>query len=96
MTGKDIEIRVTPSGTPDFQTEFASQIAEIAPEVIADGKIDFGKLRELLGDDTTDDHERFGLYWPGKRRALNISQNSTTATQVGSPGTATTIVVDTQ
>jgi adenine-specific DNA-methyltransferase len=80
VTGKDIAIRVTPSGTPDFQTEFASQIAEIAPEVIADGKIDFGKLRELLGADTTDDRERFGLYWPGKRRALSISQDPTTAT----------------
>lgn len=34
--------------SPNFQTELAKQIAELAPEVVADGKIDVDKLKELL------------------------------------------------
>lgn len=37
--------------SPDFQTEFAAKLAEFAPEVVADGKIDIEKIRELLGND---------------------------------------------
>ena len=34
------EIHETPSTTPNFQTELAAQLAELMPEVIADGKVD--------------------------------------------------------
>lgn len=66
--------------TPDFQTELARKLSEFAPEIIADGKIDAQKLKELLEDDTTDDSERFGLFWPGKKRAMRAAQEPTTAT----------------
>jgi adenine-specific DNA-methyltransferase len=70
----------TPSGTPDFKTELASKLAEIAPEVVADGKVDFEKVKELLGEDLGDERERFGLFWPGKQRALRAAQAPTSAT----------------
>ena len=70
----------TPSGTPDFKTELAVQLSELIPEAIADGKVDVEKLKELLGDDAGDDRERFGLFWPGKLRALRAAQEPTTAT----------------
>lgn len=74
------DIFETPSSTPGFQTELAAQLAELLPEAIADGKIDIEKLQELLGDDAGDDRERFGLFWPGKKRALRAAQEPTTAT----------------
>ncbi len=47
---------------------------------MADGKLDIEKLRELLADDVADGNERFGLFWPGKKRALRAAQAPTTAT----------------
>lgn len=74
------DIHETPSSTPNFQTELAARLAELAPEAIADGKIDVIKLQELLSSDAADASERFGLYWPGKKRALRAAQEPTTAT----------------
>lgn len=74
------DIYETASTTPSFKTELAAQLLELIPEAIADGKVDVEKLKELLGDDTGDDRERFGLFWPGKKRALRAAQEQTTAT----------------
>lgn len=70
----------TPSSTPHFRTELAAQLADLIPEAIADGKVDVEKLKELLGSDAADSTERFGLFWPGKKRALRAAQEPTTAT----------------
>lgn len=74
------EIYETPSTTPNFQTELAAQLADLIPEAIADGKVDVEKLKELLDGDVADSSERFGLFWPGKKRALRAAQEPTTAT----------------
>lgn len=74
------EIHETPSTTPNFQTELAAQLAELMPEAIADGKVDVEKLKQLLDGDAADTSERFGLFWPGKKRALRAAQEPTTAT----------------
>ncbi|GAB2899889.1 site-specific DNA-methyltransferase [Neomicrococcus lactis] len=74
------EIYETPSTTPNFQTELAAQLADLVPEAIADGKVDIEKLEELLDSDAADGSERFGLFWPGKKRALRAAQEPTTAT----------------
>jgi len=80
MNNSEIEVNKTPGDTPEFKTELAIQISELAPEVYLDGKIDFEKLKELLGADLSEDSERFGLFWPGKKRALRAAQQSTSAT----------------
>jgi adenine-specific DNA-methyltransferase len=74
------EIPSVPCATSNFQTQLAAQLAELAPEVIADGKLDVEKLRELLAGDAADGRERFGLFWPGKKRAMRAAQAPTTAT----------------
>lgn len=74
------DINETPSSTPNFQTELAARLAELVPEAIADGKVDVTKLQELLSSDAADPTERFGLFWPGKKRALRAAQEPTTAT----------------
>lgn len=68
-----------PGASPDFRTELAAQLAELVPEAVADGKIDAKKLAELLGDDAADESERFGLFWPGKKRAVRAAQAPTSA-----------------
>ena len=59
------EIKETPRSTPELKTELAFQISSLAPEAFLEGKIDFDKLKELLGEDISEDRERFGLFWPG-------------------------------
>lgn len=66
--------------SPDFKTKLVEQIAELAPELITEGKVEFKKLREVLGDDARESVERFGLFWPGKREAIRMAQAPTTAT----------------
>lgn len=66
--------------SPEFQTELAKQLEELVPEAITDGKVDVAKLKELLAEDVGDTNERFGLFWPGKRRAMRAAQDPTTAT----------------
>ncbi|MEL6050711.1 site-specific DNA-methyltransferase [Corynebacterium rouxii] len=76
------EINEVSGSSPDFRTELAEQLAELAPEAIADGKIDVEKLKELLEGDASDTSERFGLFWPGKKRAMRAAQTPTTATLI--------------
>ena len=80
MTDNDYEIREIPGTSPVFKNEIAIALADLLPEVISDGKIDVEKLRQILGEDLTDERERFGLSWPGKMRALRAAQEPTTAT----------------
>uniref|UniRef100_UPI0037832C4E site-specific DNA-methyltransferase n=1 Tax=Thermomonas sp. TaxID=1971895 RepID=UPI0037832C4E len=76
----DSVLSEVPGASPDFRTELAARLAELVPEAVADGKIDAKKLAELLGDDAADEGERFGLFWPGKKRALRAAQAPTSAT----------------
>jgi adenine-specific DNA-methyltransferase len=69
-----------PSGTPNLKNELSVQLSQLMPEVFADGRIDIEKLKEMLGEDLADDRERFGMFWPGKKRALRAAQESTSAT----------------
>ena len=80
MTDNDYEIREIPGTSPVFKNEIAIALADLLPEVISDGKIDVEKLRQILGEDLTDERERFGLSWPGRMRALRAAQEPTTAT----------------
>ncbi|MDK8761186.1 site-specific DNA-methyltransferase [Corynebacterium pseudodiphtheriticum] len=80
MSEEQEMIKEVPGSSPEFRTELAEQIAELVPEAIADGKIDVEKLKELLEGDASDTSERFGLFWPGKKRAMRAAQTPTTAT----------------
>jgi adenine-specific DNA-methyltransferase len=80
MNEQRVDFIQTNPASPDFRTKLAGQIAELVPEAVADGKIDLEKLKELLADDVDSSSERFGLFWPGKRKAIRTAQNPTTAT----------------
>lgn len=67
--------------SPNFQSELARQLADLAPQIISDGKLDVEKLQELLGEDSIGGgYEKFGLSWLGKRQAQRTAQLPTCAT----------------
>ena len=47
----DFDFEEVPSSTPDFKTEAARQLAELFPEAVEDGKVNFDALQTVLGDD---------------------------------------------
>ncbi len=80
MDEHDTDIHEIGGTSPEFRTQLAKQLEDLVPEAIADGKVDVAKLKELLQEDAGDTNERFGLFWPGKKRAMRAAQDSTTAT----------------
>ena len=61
----------------------AANIAELArlfPDVVAEGKVDFDALCELLGDAVVDADEKYGLSWHGKNVARRQAMRRTTGT----------------
>lgn len=82
---QNTEIHELNGKSPEFRTELAKQLEDLVPEAIADGKVDVAKLKELLDEDAGDTNERFGLFWPGKKRAMRAAQDGTTATLKPAP-----------
>lgn len=80
MDEHDVDIYEINGTSPEFRTQLAKQLEDLVPEAIADGKVDVAKLKELLDEDAGDINERFGLFWPGKKRAMRAAQDPTTAT----------------
>lgn len=80
MDEQTTDIHELSSASPEFRTQLAKQLEELVPEAVADGKVDVAKLKELLAEDAGDTTERFGLFWPGKKRAMRAAQDPTSAT----------------
>lgn len=74
------DIQQVPPTTPNLHTDVARKLADLLPEVVADGKIDVAALQAVLGDDAATGTERFGLFWSGKTQAIRAAQTPTTAT----------------
>lgn len=66
--------------TPDLATENIEQLRQIFPDVFEEGKIDFDKLKQVLGEYVDDEKERYNFTWNGKGKALRLAQAPTTGT----------------
>lgn len=66
--------------TPDLAAENIAQLRQIFPDVFEEGKIDFDKLKQVLGEYVDDEKERYNFTWNGKGRALRLAQTPTTGT----------------
>src|SRR5690606_34118303 len=66
--------------TPDIAEENIKKLMTIFPEVVTDGKVDFEKLKQLLGEYVDDSNERYNFTWNGKGRALRLSQTPSLGT----------------
>ena len=66
--------------TPDLAAENIEQLRQIFPDVFEEGKIDFDKLKQVLGEYVDDAKERYNFTWNGKGKALRLAQTPTTGT----------------
>lgn len=55
-------------------------VKKIFPEAITGNKIDFDKLRLVLGDDIDTSNEKYNFTWPGKFEAIKLAQAPSTKT----------------
>jgi len=72
----------------DNLAEANVELRRLFPAAYTQGKVDFEKLRQLLGDDVTADvpAERYGLSWTGKSDAIKAIQTLTTGTLLPARG----------
>lgn len=56
------------------------KLLALFPEVNTDGKIDFEKLKQILGEYVDDSEERYRFVWNGKGEALRLSQTPSMGT----------------
>ena len=66
--------------TPDIAEENISKLKEIFPDVFCEGKVDFEKLQQVLGNYVEDAKERYNFSWNGKGKSLKLAQSPSTGT----------------
>ena len=64
------------------EQEKLNALKQVLPEVFAEGKVDWEKLKATLGDDINFSNERYVLNWAGKSEAIKVLQAPTTKTLV--------------
>lgn len=64
----------------DITEQNIKKLKELFPEVLTEKKIDFDKLRLILGDEVETAPERYSFTWNGKRQAMHLAQQPTVAT----------------
>ena len=64
----------------DIVSDNISKLKELFPEVITEDKIDFEKLKLVLGEDIETESERYNFTWPGKTQAIKEAQKQSTGT----------------
>ncbi|MBK8922650.1 MAG: site-specific DNA-methyltransferase [Saprospirales bacterium] len=65
--------------------ERIQQLREIFPEVFSEGKIDFNRLKDVLGENVLFPGEHYELSWAGKAESRREVQKQTTATLIPDP-----------
>ena len=68
----------------NLEEEKIKLLKEVLPEVFAEGKIDFEKLKATLGEHIDFSNERYVLNWAGKSDAFRVLQSLSTKTLVPS------------
>lgn len=68
--------------TPAIVVEQMAQLRELFPQALTEGKIDFDKLKEALGEELDSRPERYSFTWAGKREAIRLLQTPSRATLV--------------
>ena len=56
------------------------KLKEIFPEIVTGDKIDFDKLKLILGNNIDENPEKYNFTWPGKTQAIKESQKISTGT----------------
>ena len=64
----------------DIVLDNISKLKKIFPEIVFEDKIDFDKLKLILGEEIDDSQEKYNFTWPGKIQAIHESQKPSTGT----------------
>ena len=64
--------------TLDILQENIEKLRELFPEVATEDKIDFDKLKQVLGEYVDDSKERYNFSWNGKGKRITALSNTFT------------------
>ena len=64
----------------DLEKHSIEKIKELFPEVVTEGRIDFDKLRLILGDEVDESVEKYQFTWNGKSQTIKLAQKPSTGT----------------
>lgn len=64
----------------DLTKENINALKQLFPEVVTEGKIDFDKLKLVLGEEIETNKERYEFTWHGKAQSLKLAQTPSTGT----------------
>ena len=74
-------------GATAYRDERFDALKRLYPELVRDGKLDVGALRELFGEEAISEGEMgYNLYWPGKREAKKLARKAAEGTLEPVPG----------
>lgn len=73
------EVKLT-GESKDIVSENIEMLKEIFPEVITEDKIDFEKLKAILGENIDNSEEKYSFTWPKKNQAIKEFQKQSTGT----------------
>lgn len=68
----------------DLEKLNVEKIKELFPNVVTEGKIDFDKLKIILGDQVDDRVEKYQFTWNGKSNTIKLAQSPSTGTLIPS------------
>lgn len=66
--------------TLDLTRENINTLKRLFPEVVTEGKVDFEKLKLVLGEEVDDRKEKYEFTWHGKAQSMKLAQTPSTGT----------------
>ncbi|MHB8128962.1 MAG: site-specific DNA-methyltransferase [Mobilitalea sp.] len=60
--------------TADIAEDNIKKLQQLFPDVFTEGKVDFEKLQQVLGNYVEESNERYNFSWNGKAKALRLAQ----------------------
>lgn len=66
--------------TLDLTKENINALKSLFPEVVTEGKVDFEKLKLVLGEEVDDRKEKYEFTWHGKAQSMKLAQTPSTGT----------------
>ena len=64
----------------DIVLDNINKLKGIFPDIVTEDKIDFDKLKLILGEEIDTSKEKYSFTWPGKTQAIKESQKQSTGT----------------
>lgn len=77
---KKVDLNKVNSSSADITQENIEKLKQLFPEIVEENKIDFDKLKTILGNSVDNDNEKYSFTWHGKKNAMKIAQATTTDT----------------